>query len=173
MWMEQCSWTAGSIMGRPKSRSPHLPSPSEGYLGAGFGKSGRGQEGSLNSPLVTPGERCSLSCLRLLGSREPWLAGWGGCPSSRLTMSMRSMLFRAMYKLSTADARTRHGQEDRTGQGFPGQMPPTTRDTRVQPDSLFALLPSRVAHRLSSAELCSSSELGFSTRILLMSSTLS
>lgn len=39
--------------------------------------------------------------------------------------------------------------------------------------SLLALLPSRVAHRLSSAELCSSSELGFSTRILLMSSTLS
>lgn len=39
--------------------------------------------------------------------------------------------------------------------------------------SLLALFPSRVAHKLSSAELCSSSELGFSTRILLMSSTLS
>lgn len=38
---------------------------------------------------------------------------------------------------------------------------------------LFALLPSRVAHKLRSAELCSSREFGFSTRILLMSSTLS
>lgn len=37
---------------------------------------------------------------------------------------------------------------------------------------LLALLPSRVAHRLSRAELCSNRELGFSTRILLMSSTL-
>lgn len=39
--------------------------------------------------------------------------------------------------------------------------------------SLLARLPSRVAHKLSSAELCSSREFGFSTRILLMSSTLS
>lgn len=38
-------------------------------------------------------------------------------------------------------------------------------------DSLLALLPSRLAHRLSRAELWSSSELGFSTRIRLMSST--
>lgn len=43
------------------------------------------------------------------------------------------------------------------------------RDVRY---SLLALLPSRVAHRLSRAELCSNRELGFSTRILLMSSTL-
>lgn len=38
-------------------------------------------------------------------------------------------------------------------------------------DLLLALLPSLLAHRLSRAELWSSKEFGFSTRILLMSST--
>lgn len=57
--------------------------------------------GSL--PLVIPGERWSLSvCRRLLKSREPCLAGWGGWPSNMVTMSIRSILFRAVYKLSTA-----------------------------------------------------------------------
>lgn len=56
--------------------------------------------------------------------------------------------------------------------GSPGRTASNTWE-KSQSHSLFALLPSRVAHRLSSAELCSSSELGFSTRILLMSSTLS
>lgn len=37
--------------------------------------------------------------------------------------------------------------------------------------SLLMLLPSRLTQRLSKAMLCSSRELGFSTRILLMSST--
>lgn len=56
-----------------------------------------------NLPLVIPGERCSLSLFRrLLRSREPCLAGWGGWPSNMFTMSIRSILFRAVYKLSTA-----------------------------------------------------------------------
>lgn len=60
--------------------------------------------GEKNSPLVIPGERCSLSlCRRLLRSRDPCLAGWGGWPSNMLTMSIRSILFRAVYKLSTAE----------------------------------------------------------------------
>lgn len=46
-------------------------------------------------------------------SREPCRTGWGGWPSNMLTMSIRSMLFRAAYRLSTA-AETRDGgtQED-------------------------------------------------------------
>lgn len=133
--------------------------------------------GNLSLPLVIPGERCSRSlCRRLLMSREPCLAGWGGWPSNMLTMSMRSILFKAAYKLSTA-AKTRdklhtsrHGKRDR-GVVMSGGEKFTVVSVIRHP--LLALFPSRVAHRLRSAELCSSSELGFSTRILLMSSTLS
>lgn len=61
---------------------------------------------NVNSPLVKPGDRCSLSwCRRLLSSRDPCLAGGAGAPcwpSSILMMSRRSMLFRAAYRLSTA-----------------------------------------------------------------------
>lgn len=66
--------------------------------------------GSL--PLVIPGERWSLSlCRRLLTSREPCLAGWDCWPSNIFTMSIRSIFFRAVYKLST-EVKT-HGGESR------------------------------------------------------------
>lgn len=44
----------------------------------GQGQTGKGRTvryGSLNSPLVIPGERCSRSCRRLLVSREAGLVG--------------------------------------------------------------------------------------------------
>lgn len=60
-------------------------------------------------PLVIPGDRWSLSLSRrLLRSRDPCLTGWGGWPSNMLMMSMRSMLFRAVYKLSTAVKKRSH-----------------------------------------------------------------
>lgn len=150
--------------------------------------------GSL--PLVIPGERWSLSlCRRLLSSREPCLAGWGCWPSNIFTMSIRSILFRAVYKLSTAgkthDGETQAEMEKKKqGDSQDKQQWSYNSDFdwikeaetqcilrdeihNLLMYSLLALLPSRVAHKLSNAELCSSREFGFSTRILLMSSTLS
>ena len=65
---------------------------------------GSRDEGGGTLPLVRPGEALSLSlCRRRLGSLASWRPlGGGPWPSSMLTMSMRSMLFRAVYKLSTA-----------------------------------------------------------------------
>lgn len=69
-------------------------------------------------PLVIPGERWSLPlCRRLLISREPCLTGWGGWPSNMLIMSTRSMLFRAVYKLSTA-VKSRHKKTRMRREGF-------------------------------------------------------
>lgn len=76
-----CGWSAGPEESgvnhvSVKKTSPHpLRDVCVRFLetSQGEGQTGKGRSvryGSLNSPLVIPGERCSLSCRRLLVSRQ-------------------------------------------------------------------------------------------------------
>lgn len=104
-------------------------------------------------------------------------------PSSVLTISLRSMFLSAGYRLSTAGRRWCQKAGPCGSTACPRHPPggqlcvnqPVTLSTHMPHPhcgySPLMLLPSRLTQRLSKAMLCSSRELGFSTRILLMSST--
>lgn len=69
-------------------------------------------------PLLRLGETWSLSlCLRLLDSRACLPAGCGPWPSNMFTMSIRSMLFKAVYKLSTVHRSHKRERETEKGGG--------------------------------------------------------
>lgn len=180
MWMER--WPGEKLCQSCVSQKD-LTSSSEGHLcvfSRNFSRSGPNWEGencTIWEPELTIGHTRGevLSFVSapagVTGGRPGWLRRLAlqHVDDVHAVDTLQSHV-QALHCRGTKETRLK-GQD----RGLPGQTASNTcySKEKLQSDSLFALLPSRVAHRLSSAELCSSSELGFSTRILLMSSTLS